>query len=54
MTDPIPVNDSGKRKASKPTRLIKDLGGLGEEISEANNTARSGKEKPKKQKIGEL
>ena len=54
MLDPITVHASGRRKASNPTRLTKDLVDIGEEISEADNTARSGKEKCKKQKIEEL
>ena len=54
MLDPIPVSDSGRRKASKSIRLTKDLGDIREERSEAENTARSGKEISKKQKIGKL
>ena len=54
MPDPIPVRDSGRRKASNPISLTKDLGDIGEEISEAENTIRSGKDKSKKQKIGGL
>ena len=54
MPDPIPVRASVSWKASKPIRLTKYLGDLGEERSEAENTARSWKDKSKKQKIGEL
>ena len=54
MPDPIPVRASVRWKASKPIRLTKYLGDLGEERSEAENTARSWKDKSKKQKIKEL
>ena len=54
MTDPIPVSASGRRKASKPIRLTKYLGYIGEESSKVENTTRYRKEKSKKLKIGNL